>query len=255
MSFSSIFFAWLLYILLEVLVRYNGFIRSTASHEVTCHCSDFIHDTASFQLQDRFWNLIFNPYCIIKFILLYICSPGWAITNFLKSRICNADGSSVKTARKEFIISNNTDNIIVSTLLFFGTFALHLLKFVPDIFIGFLFWRFMSRSIEITYAFGNDILNERNESGIEKNQRIQLALKSYLEIYIYSAAFYFVLSPHLASLESAMLGALYVGTLTNISFVTNCIEMKYLVFLQVFATLSLIILSIAGYLGNAKPNQ
>lgn len=185
-----------------------------------------------------------------------ILSPGWGVAAFFKSRIGDANGNNIKEARSRLIIANNSDNIIVSAIILALPIAIHLQELrVPEIIIGFIFWRFLSRSLKISYAFAVDILSKEYKSDIKQGQRILLALKSYMEIYLYSAALYSVLSPSLSSLESATLGALYVGTLTNISYVTDCIEIKHLVFVQVFATLSLIILSLAGYLSNAKKQE
>jgi hypothetical protein len=222
MSITSIIIAWPIYLLLEAAIRYIGFVRTT----------------------DPFQRTDNKP---IHLSLFSVASPGWGITEFLKSRICDAEG------RKKFIIANNTDNIIVSAIFLSLPVAIHLQGLnVPEIGIGLLFWRYFSRSLEISRAFVEDILESNKKSGLDQDERIKLALKSYAEIYIYAAALYSVLSPCLASLETATLGALYVGTLTNISFVTDQIEFKHIVFVQVFATLSLVVLSIAGYLSNSE---
>lgn len=248
---------------MEGLVRYSGFAVSVTSYpEVTIRIrdltqciqlfswEDFIKLVELFQWKSKIWGTI------IKFFLLYICSPGWFVTDCLKSKIKYSDGTIIQKARQEFICLNNTDNIFVSALLFLYAIAFHGSGFrildIPDIFVGILFWRFVSRSIEIAYAFTADIIDANNQSGIGKGQRIQLALKSYLEIFIYSAAFYLALFPNVTSWGEALLNALYVGTLTNIDFVTKCNEFGYFVFVQIFATLSLIILGIAGYLSNSK---
>ncbi|OIN91034.1 MAG: hypothetical protein AUJ20_12410 [Comamonadaceae bacterium CG1_02_60_18] len=49
-----------------------------------------------------------------------------------------------------------------------------------------------------------------------------------------------------------MLASLYVGTMTNVPDVAKSLTFPHLVFLQVFSTLSLIVLSIAGYLAKTK---
>ncbi|MDZ4183670.1 MAG: hypothetical protein U1D97_01670 [Desulfuromonadales bacterium] len=227
MSFSSIIISWPAYLLLEIIVRYLGFIRSTETD----------------QRQGK-------PASVSLFCVL---SPGWSMAYFFKEMIRDVDGYNVKEARGKFIVFNNSGNLLVSAILFSVPIAIHLqCQKVPEVVIGFLFWRFLSRSLEISRAFVDDILDTKNESGIDQGVRIKLALKSYAEIYIYSAALYSVLSPCLSSFEEATLGSLYVGTLTNITYVTENIEIKHLVFVQVFTTLSLIVLSIAGYLSNAK---
>ncbi len=227
MSLTAIIVAWPIYFFLEVVVRYFGFIRST--------------DSAHRKGKSG------------KFSLFCLLSPGWVVADYFKTRICDEGGNLIKESRGKFITANNFDNFVISALFLTVPIAIHLhALFVPDIVVGVIFWRFLSRSLEISRAFVDDILNTENKSGLSQARRIKLALVSYAEIYLYSAALYSVLSPTLATLESATLGALFVGTFTNISYVTNCIHEKHLVFIQVFATLSLIVLSIAGYLNNAK---
>jgi hypothetical protein len=255
MSISSTVIAWPAYLLLEGVLRYWGFIRSTGVSqrkgkfcffylliEVIVRYWRFIRSTEVSQYKEKFYYFLF-----------IVISPGWAITDGFKSKLVDTDTKSGKEARKDFILSNNTDNIKISALLLLLSIVIQELGWiVPSIFVGFLFWRFMSRSFEISRAFVDDILNSENKSGLDRKMRIELALRSYAEIFIYSAAFYSVLSPSLASLKTATLGALYVGTLTNVAYVSDCIECKHIIFVQIFATLSLVILSIAGYLSNIK---
>jgi hypothetical protein len=81
---------------------------------------------------------------------------------------------------------------------------------------------------------------------------MKLAIRSYLEIFLFSAALYAVLSPSLQGISQSILASLYVGTLTNVPFVADKLCVPHIVFLQIFATLSLVLLSIAGYLGKVK---
>ncbi|MES2183844.1 MAG: hypothetical protein V4505_04775 [Pseudomonadota bacterium] len=117
--------------------------------------------------------------------------------------------------------------------------------------------RFFSRSYEITYAFGLDVLQtataERTATGLRKEERVRLALLSYFEIYLYAAAAYTAL-PAVRNAGEALTLSINVGTLTNVgyvyamgpagspSFVLN------IVFVQVITTLSLVVLSLAAYL-------
>jgi hypothetical protein len=120
---------------------------------------------------------------------------------------------------------------------------------------GILFWRFISRIFEISYAFGRDVVKkEVNRSGLEKNERIQLALVSYSEIYLYSASFYVAFPPTESTVTATMI-ALNVGSLTNVGYVfaelNKVNQSAILVFIQVFATLSLVVLSLSSYISRS----
>jgi hypothetical protein len=117
---------------------------------------------------------------------------------------------------------------------------------------AFIAWRFISRSIEITLAFGCDITTPFSASKLSNTARIKLAFTSYLEIFLFSAAYYSASSSELEGFRCSLLASLYVGTFTNVSCVAGKLPIPHLAFLQVFATLSLVLLSIAGYLGKVK---
>lgn len=113
-------------------------------------------------------------------------------------------------------------------------------------------WLAISRSFEIAIAFGSDITTSHSASRLQNASRVKLAVRSYFEIFLYSAALYAVLAPKFEGLSQSVLASLYVGTLTNVPHVADALPVPHLVFLQVFATLSLVLLSIAGYLGRVK---
>lgn len=113
-------------------------------------------------------------------------------------------------------------------------------------------WRAISRSFEIAIAFGSDVTTSHSASRLQNASRVKLAIRSYLEIFLYSAALYATSAPKFEGFSQSVLASLYVGTLTNVSFVADALPVPHIVFLQVFATLSLVLLSIAGYLGRVK---
>ncbi|MDP3279818.1 MAG: hypothetical protein U1D41_10020 [Nitrosomonas sp.] len=193
---------------------------------------------------------IFASYKYLK----HIISPGlWASEN-CKEYI--KETYSYNRIRKKqlskFIQNSNCLNFSFSVALFVVTL------YIPrngdmfiDIFLAFVMWRYISRSYEIAIAFGSDVLSSDSKSSLDNHARMKLAMISYCEIFFYSAAFYsassFNIHPFLASL--------YVGTLTNVSAVvcsTNIIILKASLYIQVFATLSLIFFAFAGYLGRVK---
>lgn len=118
--------------------------------------------------------------------------------------------------------------------------------------------RFISRSIEITYAFIKDAFQSPGDSSatnLTKTERIKLAAKSYVEIYFFSAPAYLILQKCIDP-WAAMSLSLNVGTLTNVGLAfidtSKALEAN-IVFFQVFTTLSLVVLSFAMYL--ARPEK
>lgn len=111
-------------------------------------------------------------------------------------------------------------------------------------------FRYISRSFEISYAFGKDVLQENHpSSGLGKYDRIKLALMSYMEIFIYSASAYLIL-PTVKEPIDALSLSFNVGSLTNVGFAfgQDADLLSNMVFVQVFCTLSLVVLSLASYL-------
>lgn len=121
--------------------------------------------------------------------------------------------------------------------------------------ISLVVWRAVSRSFEIAIAFGTDITTSKNSSRLLNASRMKLAIRSYLEIFLFSATLYAVLEPCFEGFNQSVLASLYVGTLTNVFYVAEKLPVPHVVFLQVFATLSLVLLSIAGYLGRVKRSK
>ena len=167
-------------------------------------------------------------------------------------------GQLAKADRAKIIQERNKSNFIVSRTFMVCSFLVILfdLDVLTYLFSGFNGYRFISRSLEITFAFSFDSFNENdNKSGLNKLERISLAIHSYLEIYVYSASFYVTIIHNSAGFSlilKSLLASLSVGTLTNIGYIQNEILLpselsQLLVFFQVFATLSLVVLSLAMY--------
>lgn len=159
---------------------------------------------------------------------------------------------------KCYVVSNNRINLAISLMLAIG--CLTVKTFWPDslffqVVTTVALVRFFSRSYEITFAFGSDVLQTANSStGLRKEERVRLAMLSYLEIYFYAAAAYTAL-PAVSNAGQALTLALNVGTLTNVGFVYSLSPASFwlnIVFVQVLATLSLVVLSLAAYLGRKR---
>lgn len=190
--------------------------------------------------------------------LSMIFSPGYWLAKNCKQKSPQRLGRIALRAR--LITNYNHWNFYLSIVVFALVIAAQLHGFVLlDITVALLAWRLISRSFEITIAFGNDITTSESLSRLTNKTRMKLAIRSYVEIFFFSAAFYSAASPYLEGLSESMLASLYVGTMTNVDRVaeslTNSNIYPHFVFLQVFATLSLVVLSIAGYLGNIKQRK
>lgn len=186
-----------------------------------------------------------------------IFSPDFWFANLFKNRIKKFGGNEgMKPFLKEYITSNNSWNLLLSSILFLLLIWHH--SDQTSLFYGILISmavvRYISRSYEIAYAFGKDVLQENlTSSGLDKYERIKLALLSYTEVFIYSAAAYLVL-PAVQDPIDALSMSLNVGSLTNVGFAfgQNASFFHNMVFVQVFCTLSLVVLSLASYLSRAK---
>jgi hypothetical protein len=183
-----------------------------------------------------------------------IFSPGYWLAKNCKEKSPHRLGRIALRAR---LISNyNLWNLFFSFLAFVLVVAAQEQGFVLlKITVALLAWRLISRSFEIAIAFGKDIATSESRSGLSNAARMKLAIRSYVEIFFFSAAFYTADSTCFVGLTDSILASLYVGTMTNVHDVAESLTYPHFVFLQVFATLSLVVLSIAGYLGNIKQRK
>lgn len=189
-----------------------------------------------------------------------------------------------KKARKLFIINSNWANIIVTCvfILFLYIVSSTKIDIVKDVqvlefIMLFLLFHTFSRAIEIVIAFYKDVTVTtmtkylqigKRHSSLKRGNRISLAIHSYLEITLLFGMVYFVnslyrlseanSSTHLYVLklsklnDSLLENILYSFSLTafNISFDPNCpLEYNILHVTQVLVGMTLVILSIANYLG------
>ncbi len=183
-----------------------------------------------------------------------LVSPGYWLAHNCK--LVHPPNLKRVAVRARLIANYNLWNLLLSALVFvFVVVTQQQGYFLFEITRALVVWRSVSRSFEIAIAFGRDITTPKSSSMLTNGARMKLALRSYLEIFIYSAALYFVASPCFQDLGHSLLASLYVGTLTNVSHVSEMLPFPFLVFLQVFATLSLVVLSIAGYLGKVKRSK
>ena len=160
-------------------------------------------------------------------------------------------GNSKNVVRGRFIKTCNFWNCIVSIVLLIISLVVAFAK--PDYLIclvGFNFWRFYSRNLEIILAFGFDVFNKghsRTGNYFDKFDRLKLAVVSYFEIYFYSASFYVTVIQDggLSLILKSLLMSISVGTLTNVAYSKENLgdsSLQLLPFIQVLAVLSLVVL-------------
>jgi len=182
-----------------------------------------------------------------------LISPGYWLARYYKDEI-KSKQDYLPCHLKIFIKANNKINLWLSLSLLSILSLLSPLNIIA-FFQPLIIWRFLSRSFEIMYAFGNDVVNDNKQqkSNLTKYDRINLALSSYIEIFIYSSCFYLVTVKDIEP-TTAVLISLGVGTLTNVKnelFECNNI-VTFAAYIQVFTTLSLVVLSLAIYVSRKK---
>ena len=194
----------------------------------------------------REWTLVVSPgYWIAR------CRKNW-IDAFPRYRRLNA--------RRRFIVASNKYNMYLSLVL-----CVVALTPSRDVHSGFLvdfLWamaavRYISRTFEIALAFGLDVIDRRqNRSGLSKATRMKLAFRSYVELIFLSAPVYYAYAVVLGQGKALVL-SLSVVTLANVgyAFPENHGTQAYLVFPQVIATLSLVLLSLASYISRERKSK
>jgi hypothetical protein len=175
-------------------------------------------------------------------------SPGYWLARYYKGKI--------KCAKEEATLArylklNNWLNLWISVAILLGVDLAATFGVEKSVMAGLVFWRFLSRSTEIAYAFGKDVVSKsKPTSDLDKFDRIRLAINSYFEIVVYSAAFYFVVNTD-KSFVCSLLDSLGVSTLTNVPGAIEPNWIGFVVYGQVLTTLSLVVLSLAVYVSRA----
>lgn len=154
----------------------------------------------------------------------------------------------------------NKTNIYVSFFYYLILLIAFSNNYFFSLLFGFSFVRFFSRCSEISIAFFHDVINKPEKSIYKRNtfltkyERIHLAAVSYVEIYFLSAAMYLTIKPSSENCLNSIVDSLSVGSLTNVGRVVSgpSTSVDLYVFVQVFTTLVLIIMSLAVYVGREK---
>ena len=184
-----------------------------------------------------------------------IMSPGYLFSRYYKNKIDGLEKSIRSKILKRYLKILNKINLYISVIV--SSFFLASFSFLEShiylLLSGFITFRFISRVLEIIFSFTNDVLSKTNKSNLTKHDRIKLAAYSYIELFFIMAPVYIINGTASNSLVAISM-SLSVGTLTNIGLVVTNNSPVYanIAFVQVFATMSLVIFSLAMYLSREK---
>jgi hypothetical protein len=186
-------------------------------------------------------------------------SPDFWWAKRFKSRITQFEVEDLRVASlTRYLKANNTVNLWTSVTLTTAVFCAHAIapqSGTYQLLLAAALIRFISRSFEITYAFVRDVLNaSRSATTLDKFDRLRLALKSYAEIFVFSAAAYMVLPASRGVMDSIMI-SLSAGTMTNVGLMLGAVGnsmLNDLVFVQILATLGVIFLGLTAYLSRQR---
>lgn len=196
------------------------------------------------------------------YVLEFILSPTYFFADYKKSKRISSN-LEIGPLIKKF----NTIYLIIASLIAFGLYLYPPTEFYKKglgeafIFLSFfIIWAYpLSRANEIIYAFYRDAIEKLNgepsRSNLKYGERIQLSLKSYLELIINFASIYILLPPQYFNFKIASyVDALYFSgvTITTLGYgdisPTHPIS-KFLSIYEVLCGFALIIVSFAIYTG------
>ena len=115
-----------------------------------------------------------------------LISPGFWLSHYFTNRTSHLVGGDAILARRILIERSNLLNLVVSSVFVLvglvatvstrGRFGWSL---VADLAV----LRYFSRTVEIGYAFGRDVMKPvESRSGLDKHARLALALRSYITV-------------------------------------------------------------------------
>lgn len=133
-----------------------------------------------------------------------LVSPDYFITKIIKGKYkkdqskINEDDEVVKQKLGEKIKDFNSLNLVLSIILCIILFVIALISSNKwnNILIMLMMIRYLSRTLEVVISFVLDMFDGQNEksSNLTPKERISLALKSFLEIFILAVTFIFLIN-------------------------------------------------------------
>lgn len=187
-----------------------------------------------------------RPECTYMWFFYFLLSPDFYFAKMYKTDL-------EKNYKRKFIQCSNWLNITITILLCIIVFIYR--TEVPIFVMLFFVYRLISRCAEITYAFYNDIVDDREKtSSITRSERISLAIHSFFEVIILYGFIYYLFFEIGPSGDNQFISSLiYSITVSTFNFqFRECDELvfKYVVLTQVIVSLNLVVLSLASYLGS-----
>jgi len=209
-------------------------------------------------------------YSKVKFETNYfwlVVSPGYFFSRYFKKKIQYRDRNFNKRLQKNskaiFLKSANNKNLVASAVIFLIVSIVGLLnkeveyqsfEFIIQIALFFVLIRTFSRSVEIIYAFTNDAIkiDNTNSSSLNKYDRVKLALNSYVENILNFSAVYYLIQKDYVDVQGAFFSSIGRSTISNLDLKHNEVLLSFVAYGQVITTLTLVVLSLAIYVGRKK---
>jgi hypothetical protein len=194
-------------------------------------------------------------------------SPGYFFSRYFKKKIQYKDRNFnqrlQKKSKASFLKSANNTNLVASSVIFLILSIIGLLKneiehqsfeFIIQTALFFTLIRTCSRSIEIIYAFTNDVIKIENSNGssLNKYDRVKLALNIYVENILNFSAIYYLLQKEYINILGAFFSSVGRSTISNLDLKHSEVLLSFVVYGQVITTLTLVVLSLAIYVGRKK---
>ncbi|WP_146047138.1 hypothetical protein [Aeromonas bestiarum] len=196
-----------------------------------------------------------------------VISPGYFFSRYFKKKIQYRDRSFNKRLQKNskaiFLKSANNKNLVTSAVIFLIVSIVGLLKneiecqsfeFITQTALFFVLTRTLSRSVEVIYAFTNDAIESENtnSSSLNKYDRVKLALNSYVENILNFSAVYYLLQKEYVNVQGAFFSSIGRSTISNLDLEHKDVLLSFVAYGQVITTLTLVVLSLAIYVGRKK---
>ncbi|PSW54137.1 hypothetical protein CTM83_04630 [Photobacterium leiognathi subsp. mandapamensis] len=180
----------------------------------------------------------------------------YLLSSIFKERVDFYDVKDKNKYKSCLIVAFNYVNVAFSFVFLFFAYLSVSMNWFTETVAWLCTIRFISRCIEITVAFTRDVMTKPAKGKLTKYDRMQLALKSYIEVFVLGASIYILTIPSDSiSFITAMNMSFGVGTFTNTSAAISSMGSQpliLLVYMQIFTTLTLVVMAFAIYIGRRK---
>jgi hypothetical protein len=175
----------------------------------------------------------------------------------------NCEIHQQKNRRKDFVIYSNWGNVVIACII-----CIIAIFKVEGVFYTFLVFHLLSRIIEVVFAFYKDVVGAKmnysnlsigyKSSNLKRGNRISLALHSYFEFILLFCCIYYLSGTYISnsfnngSMTSFIDYFLYSMSVSAYNFSLDLGTTtfgKVIHVSQVFSSMTLVILSVATYIG------